>query len=291
MALQYVIPRRHRGRRAEEIRFVAYEFPKEWQELLIVVPSDFHKGDPRFHEPFFLDTLDYIKTIEQCYAILGGDLLDLAIRHSLGDVFAQEGTPQDHLEYMIENLMGIRDKILGVTDGNHEDRIYRDTGINVGKLIADALGVPYRTEGIGIKLSVGRGNSRHKDKPFVYYGYCTHGYGGARTRGAKAIKVERTAHYVQADAYWMAHDHVKNVADDVMLIPDSRTSRRKGEQFKNPYFRGSGLYHALEKKLIKTNAYVKWGGYAERGGFPPTSLTTPITRFYGINRHGVDVIS
>jgi len=30
--------------------------------------------------------------------------------------------------------------------------------------------------------------------------------------------------------------------------------------------------------LIKTNAYLKWGGYAEFGGFPPTDMATPLIR-------------
>ena len=90
-----------------------------------------------------------------------------------------------------------------MTTGNHEARIYRETGIDITKDIAKALGVPYRPEGMLHKLSFGDFNNRVKGKPFVFWGYISHGYGGARTKSAKAIKVERMASWIHADYYGM----------------------------------------------------------------------------------------
>ena len=38
---------------------------------------------------------------------------------------------------------------------------------------------------------------------------------------------------------------------------------------------------AHRKILVKTNAYLKWGGWAEMKGFGPVDLETPIIQFAG----------
>ena len=118
---------------------------------------------------------------------------------------------------------------MGVTQGNHERRI---EDVDVASDIAEALGVPYRPEGMLLKISFGGGNDGHPNKPYVYWGYFTHGYGGARTKGAKTVKVERVAQWMHADFYVMSHDHVVNVSPDIYLIPDNRTHIDKETGFK-----------------------------------------------------------
>ena len=119
------------------------------------------------------------------------------------------------------------------------------------------------------KLSFGGGSSWHNDAPFVFWSYITHGFGGARTKAAKATKIERASTWVDADYYCMSHDHVVNVAPDIYLEHDNR-----GTLDEHGFL--SGHVTAKRKMLIKTNAFLKWGGYAESGGFPPSDLATPL---------------
>lgn len=167
---------------------------------------------------------------------------------------------------MMKSLEPIRDKILGMTTGNHEARIRE---IDISEDIADYLEIPYRPEGILLKISFGSGNNSHPEKPYVFWSYITHGYGGARTNGAKNAKIERTSTFVHADFYAMSHDHVVNTSPKIYFMPDNRGT---------PNIDGfiSGKITAHREMLIKTNAYVKWGEYSEMGGFPPTDLSTPI---------------
>ncbi|MFA6307096.1 MAG: hypothetical protein WC639_04805 [Patescibacteria group bacterium] len=193
------------------------------------------------------------------------------------------GTPQDQRDWIISTLMPYRDKILGMVTGNHEARIYNDVGLDISKDIAEALKVPYRSEGILLKIMFGDGNNHVKDKPYVYWCYMTHGYGGARTSSAKAIKVERTSSWIHADFYIMSHDHVVNAAPVVYLYPDKRAHIDPDTGFM------TGKIVAQRKMLIKSNSYVKWGGYAERGGFSPNDLECPIIHLAGEGRPRVRV--
>jgi len=252
-----------------ELRWYGRILNSKFKEVQIVPISDIHYGNPLCSIKHFIRTRDFIRDNENAYTFLNGDLIEAIIRDSLGDVHTQEGTAQSQRDFIIDLLLPIQDKILGMVSGNHENRIYNKTGVDISKDIASALKIPYRPEGMLVKVIFGAGNNRTKGAPFTFWGYFTHGYGGARTKSAKAVKVERAAAWVpRADFIAMSHDHVVNVAPDVDLIPDNRGIYKDGFL--------SGRVSAHRKMLIKTNAYLKWGGYAERGGFPPSDLATPI---------------
>jgi len=229
----------------------------------------------------------HLKLLEQpeYYTVCMGDLIESALKTSKGDVYRQVGTPQQQRDWVIKRLKPYKHKILAMCTGNHEDRIYDRTGVDMTSDMAKELGVYYRSEGVWLKISFGSGNSRHEDRPYVYWCYATHGYGGARTSGAKAVKVERTATFIHADFYMMAHDHVVNVGNSVYLMPDNRTSIDKETGWE------TGKGKAWEKKLVKTNSFLKWGNYGEVGGFPPSSLETPLVKLAGTGAPRVRVES
>ena len=217
----------------------------------------------------FKNIVERLKHEHDLYAILVGDLCESSIKTSKGDIFKQAGSPQDQRDWVTEHLLPVKHKLLAATTGNHEERIMNEVGIDISADIAKALGIPYRATGVMLKISFGGGNERHPEKPYVYWGYATHGYGGARTKSAKAVKVERTATFVDADWYAMAHDHVTNAAPDIYLKPDPRTHVDPVSGYT------IGHVQAKRKMLVKTSAYLKWGGYSERGGCQPTDLESP----------------
>jgi len=246
--------------------------------------SDVHYGNPLFSMKHFLETIKFIKDTPNAYTMCNGDLCESSLRTSKGQIYHQVGSPEKQRDDMTEMLDPIKDKILGMTIGNHELRIKNEVGIDICKDIAKALGVPYRAEGIILKISFGNYNNFTKGKPYVYWGYASHGYGGARTAAAKAVKVERSSAFIHADFYLMSHDHVVNAAPVVYLMPDPRTHVDPRSGFT------IGKVTAHRKMLIKTNAYLKWGGYAEMGGFPPTDLVCPIVKLSGVAKPHVSVL-
>lgn len=257
---------------SEELRWFGKVLSPEFNTVRIVVISDLHYGNPYCSVKHFARTIQYISENENVYCFLNGDLLEAVTKISRGDIHKQKISSQEQRDEVIELLKSIEDKILGMTTGNHENRIYNEVGIDLSKDIADSLGIPYRPEGMLFKLSFGNGKGVHArpaGTPFVFWGYITHGYGGARTKASKAIKVERISTWIHANFYAMSHDHVVNVAPDVYLLPDNR-----GTIDKNGFL--SGKVTAHREMLVKTNAYLKWGGYSEMLGFPPSDLFTPI---------------
>lgn len=268
---------------AGELRYFARELPKNLKTAWVIPLSDCHYGNPLFSVKHFDRTLRMVQENEHLFIVLNGDLCESALKTSKGDIYRQVGSPQDQRDWMIKRLEPFKGKILGMTTGNHEQRIMNDAGVDISKDIAEALNVPYRPEGIMLKISFGNGNNWQVDKPYVYWCYATHGYGGARTSSAKAVKVERTSSWIHADFYVMSHDHVVNAAPVVYLTPDNRTTVEKETGFK------TGKIRAIRKILVKSNSYVKWGGYAEASGFSPNDLEAPIIKLSGEGKPRVRV--
>jgi hypothetical protein len=253
-----------------EVRWFGKRLDTQFTQLKIVPISDLHYGNPLCSLKHFQFTIDFLLKNDDAFTYLNGDLLEAVTLDSKGDIFEQKYTPQKQRDDVIDLLKPIKHKILGMVSGNHEARVYRKVGMDISSDIAQVLGVPYRADGMVLKVMFGCGNNRMPSAPYVFWGYTTHGFGGARTKSAKAVKVERAAAWMpSADFVTMSHDHVVNVSPDVDLIPDKR-----GTEIENGFL--SGKVTAHRKMLIKTNAYLKFGGYAESGGFPPTDLATPI---------------
>ena len=255
----------------------------EFKELLIAPTSDVHYGNRMFSLSCFKAHRKAIEDTPNMYTVLNGDLCESTIKSSKGDIFSQAGTPQDQRDWTIEQWYPLRHKVLAVDMGNHEARIYNEAGIDICADIAKALGAPYRPEGFLLRVHFGSGNEYHQEKPYVYEGYFTHGYGGARTSAAKAVKVERSSTFTHADYYCMSHDHLANAAPSNYLMSDKRTHRDRNGFEVSPV-------KAHRKMLVKSNAFMKWGGYSEIGGYPPVDMETPVIILAGEGKPRIRVL-
>ena len=268
--------------------FYAHTLNPKFKELLVIPLSDAHYGNPLFSKHHFLRTIKLIGDRTNVFTIVNGDMCESTLKTSKGEIYKQSGSPQDQRDWIIEKLYPIRKKILGMTIGNHEMRIWNEVGIDICKDIAKELNIPYRATGMWNKISFGDDNNGTSGRPYVYWSYFTHGYGGARTAPAKAVKVERTSTFIHADFYGMSHDHLANIAPANYLIPDNRTHEETDKDGNKTGFTiGKVVNH--RKLLIKTNAYLKWGGYAELSGFPPVDLECPIIKLSGVGKPRVRV--
>ncbi len=263
-----------------EFTYYAVDLPSSLKVVKIAPTSDIHYGNPSCSLKHLNQHIEYIKSDPEMFTFLNGDMIESVTRFSKGEIHKQAGSPGDQRDFIINLFKPIKQKILGVTQGNHERRV---EDIDIAKDIAEALDTPYRAEGMLLKISFGSGNEWHPNKPYVYWGYFTHGYGGARTKSAKAVKVERVGQWMHADFYVMSHDHVVNVSPDIYLYPDPRTHIEKETGFR------VGKLRAHRKMLIKSNAFLRWGGYAEAGGFPPSDLSTVIITLDGSGKKRVTV--
>ena len=244
------------------MQIVEYDFPAEWPCLYIIPISDTHIGDPRFNEAKLLGYIDWIMARENAYVVLNGDILDAAIKGSVGDTYEATMTTNEALKYARRLFAPLKDRILAVTEGNHERRITKDTSVSPMDILSDFLDVPFHADGVFLKLRVGKGSN---GKPVVYTAYFTHGHGGGRTIGGKGNNLQRMGHIVLADLYSQGHIHTSIAFQDMIYVPDLRN----GNMLKQ------------RRTYVSSGAFLDWGGYAQQQGYAPGRIGSVRIRLDG----------
>jgi predicted phosphodiesterase len=218
--------------------------------------GDLHVGDPLFNEKKFKEFVKIVESTNNAYLILMGDLLDCATKDSVGDTYSAMQNPQQAKKYLIELLQPIKDRILGVVQGNHEYRIWKTSGIDVSEDIATALECPYNREGLLLNIRLGHTHNPNNRQNYTIY--ATHGVGAGRTVGSKANVMKRASDNVLANIYVIGHTHQPNVFPDVYHIPD--VIHKKVVPMARYYVNGG--------------SFLNWGGYAESKMYPATPIVT-----------------
>ena len=223
--------------------------------------ADLHIGDSMSDFKMIMERIEYVKQNPNVYCILGGDLMDTAISSSVGDTYGANLKPMDQLNQCVKIFEPIKDKILAVLPGNHENRVYRSDGLDITEMMCAQLGIDKRYSPTTAILFVrfGSGNRKTKFRPMLYTIYVTHGSGGGRKEGGKINLLADLASIVDADIYIHAHTHLPVI-------------------FKNSFFRVSGSNSSVslvDKLFINTAAALNYGGYGDTQGFKPASKCTP----------------
>ena len=230
--------------------------------------ADLHLGDNNSDFKLIMERIEYIKNTPNAYCILGGDLMDAAIASSIGDTYGANLQPMEQLKQCVKIFEPIKDKILAVLPGNHENRVYKTDGIDLTEIMCAQLGIPQKYSPTTVLLFIrfGQQGGRRNNRPFLYTAYVTHGSGGGRKEGGKVNRLADLASIVDADIYIHAHTHLPLV-------------------FKESFFRVSGGNSSValvDKLFVNTAATLNYGGYGDKQGFKPASKCSPVIYLNGL---------
>ena len=257
------------------MKVIKIDLPQDLLLLEIHTFADEHIGDEHCDIKKLKERIEYVKNNPNAYCILNGDILDNATKTSIGDTYTQELSPMEQLQFATDLFSPIKDKILCITHGNHENRTYKKEGINLSYLIASQLGLENRytpTSAVlfirfgmvssGKKETNGSGNVRK----VCYTLYVLHGSGGGRKEGAKAIRLADMASIIDTDIYIHSHTHLPMIMKQGYHRIDPRNN----------------AVAFVDKLFVNTAANLNYGGYGEAGEFKPSSTDTPIIYLDGV---------
>ena len=185
-----------------------------------------------------------------------GDMVEMSTRTSVGaGVYEQEVIGQSQVEQMIDWLKQLakRNLILVFHNGNHEDRVYQATGINIAKAMSRELSVSYLGDACWSKFRVGKE---------TYTIYSLHGRTGCRFDGTALLALERLAVSFAADLVCQGHSH-KAISSNILY---QKTV--------------NGVVKEFKKFLLITGSYLSYGGYAQTYGLPISKLGSPKVKFF-----------
>ena len=250
-----------------------------YADVIEVIPmADLHIGDSHCDYKGILERIEYIKNTPNAYCIMNGDIMDNATKTSIGDTYTQVFNPMEQLAKAVELFEPIKDKILCITHGNHENRTYKKEGINLSCLMANQLGLADRYTPTSAVLFIRVGehscgrketNGSGKVRKVLYTLYVLHGSGGGRKEGAKAIRLADMASIIDTDIYIHSHTHLPMVMKQAFHRIDERNS----------------TVSLVDKLFVNTAANLTYGGYGEAGEFKPSSKDTPIIYLSGTKKY------
>ncbi len=260
------------------MKSVKVTLPRDLNDIKIHTVADWHIGDKACDLNAIKEEIQMIKDCKKSYVICNGDLMNNATKTSVSDCYSELIPPMEQLQALCELLEPIKDKILLITQGNHEARTYRTDGIDLTALMAKELGIydRYVREGGVLFLRVGEylhGRKDHRNnkhnRQVCYSIYVTHGSGGGRKVGGKANVLVDKASIVDTDIYVIGHHHTPFATRQSYFRTDLRNN----------------VIAKVDKLFVCTAAKLKYDGYGETYGFTPSSIQNPVILLSGTKKN------
>lgn len=111
------------------------------ENTFIFTLSDLHIG--MGNREYIQNIIDFIKKLPNAYVVIGGDIVENAIKNSKGNIIECYAPPQEQISLAVEMLKPIRDKIICmIGSGNHEERTEKEAYISITQIIACMLNIP-----------------------------------------------------------------------------------------------------------------------------------------------------
>jgi predicted MPP superfamily phosphohydrolase len=239
---------------------IKHEIDTNGEPLEILALADLHIGDKNCNMDLINNLINGVKNTPNRYAVLIGDLMNTAIAGSKSDVYNEILTPQEQLEKCVDLLKPIKNKILAIVPGNHEERITRQIGFDVPLELAHRLDLESMYNPTSALVFVKFGHGKATAAPLTYVLYLNHGHGGGRRPGGKLNSLQDYALIVDADCYIVGHTH----------LPASF----KASTYRTVPQRAQATLR--EQLFVNTASALNYGGYGKRGGYQPTSNSYPI---------------
>lgn len=251
---------------------VTIDRPTDWPNARIHILSDLHIGDAHSDMRTIEARIDAIKNDPRALVVLNGDIMNTATKNSISDIYSETLKPMEAINRAVQLFTPIKGQIIGADTGNHESRVYQQDGIDIMRLVCRELGCEqvYSPEGVLIFLRMGC-KPRHEcpnnrtDAPWTYTIYATHGTGGGRKEGAKAVRLADLAAIVDADIYIHSHTHLPMVMKEAFFRTDIQNQKVR----------------CVEKLFVNDASSTTYGGYGQTYGLKPTSQSSPVIHLRG----------
>lgn len=251
-----------------EITPIKINLPKEENNIKLYVLSDTHLGDSCADLDQIKEVINFIHDTPNCYCILLGDLLNTALKDSKSDIYCETLNVSQAQKLALDLLLPIKDKIIAMTPGNHENRVWRSVGVDVSLWLAEKLGVQknYRNNFLALDIAFGKDNS---GRPYHLRVVGQHGaYGGGRRLGAAMNALEDIDGIVgNADIIIRAHTHQSVQGSRSIFL-----------------FNEKGNLEKRTKYYFNAPAFLKTGGYGLDKGYRPTDTSPCYLNVRAYNR-------
>jgi hypothetical protein len=238
----------------------------------LYLTGDTHYGTIHHDRKRWLNDVDTIKNDPHALWLHVGDAVEAIVLTDprfKGSEIAPEfrdrldDLPHAQIEQFCRDAEPIRDKCIGLLEGNHENEYTRRHYGRLTEKAAEWLGVPFLSDTCLIRLMFRHTSTEgERNRTFVTTIYAEHGSGGGRKKGAKVNNLEDLSAFFDADIYARGHVHTKMIWEGCRLgIPHKGALKLLD---KTPLFALTGSYYRGYE--------VGSTSYAQQKGLPPSAL-------------------
>jgi hypothetical protein len=219
----------------------------EHQSMYIVFLGDLHYGNKHYDQRYLDRAFKFIdKNRKRCRVVLMGDLMEVATKTSVGRSVYEESYPtQRQFEVAVEQFKPYADLVDLVIEGNHEERIIRDTSFEIIQEFCHRLD---RFDAYGKFSGVVNYNLASN---LTYSLYAWHGATGGTKESSVINGLLGMRERCIAHLYAMGHTH--------KLLSFNREVRVPAP--------GSDDLAVIKQMFVNTGTAVGDGGYGEQKGF------------------------
>jgi len=241
-----------------DFELIKHKFGRGMSEMNIYPIGDLHVGSTECNLAMWLKWKEIVLADPNGYVVIVGDMLDNTLKNSKGNCYDNAMSPRQAKEFLLEELRPLKDRILGVVQGNH---CYRSTMLTgdcplydiMCKLDLEDL---YRENMAFIKVNLGQ---RKKDRQCSYVFTLAHG--GSRN------KVSNFGYSIDGtDVFVTGHTHSPECDFPAKIVVDSHNE----------------VVRIAEFTHVTVPSYQMLGGYALKGLYTPKSNTKfPVIKLSG----------
>jgi len=114
------------------------------ESVEIVSMGDLHTGDAHCEWTMIRSAVDWLKEAANRYAVIPGDVFNTAILNSVSLDLSEPPMPVMDARHLLARILEpVRDRILAIVPGNHDDRLIKSSGEDSVDALACELGLPY----------------------------------------------------------------------------------------------------------------------------------------------------
>lgn len=218
------------------------------KSMYIVPIGDVHWGNKYFNPKYIENALSFVKKHRRrSRIILMGDLLEVATKTSVGRGVYDESYPtQRQFEIAVETFKPFAEQIDLVIEGNHEERIIRDTSFEIVQEFCHRIGRPDVYGKFSGLVNYRMGNGR------TYSVYAFHGATGGTTESSVINAMLKMRESALAHLYLMGHTHKLMKFEREIVVPNPSENEPV----------------VMNQMFVNTGASLDHGGYGEQKGLP-----------------------
>ena len=242
---------KQRATKDESVLTGTVDESSKFDTAVLVYISDLHIGTFDLDINWLIEVTNYVLNTPNAKVLLLGDLLNTAILNAVSNMYEDIAYPQEQWQIAVDlfSSLSAQNKIIAICAGNHERRVYKQTGIETLRQFAHAIDAekvyaPYYAN-IDLILKCADSPTGSFTIPIVAH----HGDGVGNISGVKKLEDIDSGSYINT----VGHLHREQLLIRGMPYYDPVTNTKRKKAVLDVILPSAGGGYYAKEKMLQVN--------------------------------------